>query len=689
MTVQDILTINEKRNADINAKFNPITGEGSVGERYELVIDDFPFRKQYLPVAMRDIPLVAQLTEARSIDNFITQNFPDEDRERCRKLVIEQFIRCRIKHDFPFWAAMFVYIQSKQPGEGEVLFRLTRPQRRFVKTLEDFRTNNLPIRLVMLKARQWGGSTTSQLYMAWLQLVHKRGLSSVIVSQTKKTSFTIKAMLDRALDKYPLEMLYKMGESYNPKQPKMENVGLSGDYKRIPQRDCTITIASYEAPDALRGEAIALAHLSEVGLWSPTEKKTPERVVRSACAGIVYEPYTMIIYESTANGTGNFFHREYVAAKNGFSQFKPFFVPWDEIEMYSRKFDDDKQREEFAKWLLDNKDNENIDSDREEPGVYLFRLFERGTTLEALNWYVNERRKYTSHADIASEFPSDDIEAFTFSGRKVFDDHDIEQLRRSCRPPLFKADIVAAEDMGEQALDHLRLVKRENGLLWVWQDVEKDDTTTVNDRYLVVVDVCKGHSQKADYAVIMVMDRIWMIDGENPVIVAQWRGHIDMDLLAWKAMQVAEYYDHALLVIESNTLETNNTKGEAEYILNLIRDVYDNLYAREQSAEDIKSRAPLKYGFHTNRVTKKAIIANLKAVIREQLYTERDERCLDEYAVYVETDKGGYEAPAGYHDDMLMTRAIGMHICLKMPIPTITTHERVIKHKPIVSEASF
>ena len=525
--------------------------------------------------------------------------------------------------------------------------------------------------------------------MAWLQLVHKKGLNSVIVSQTKKTSFTIKAMLDRALEKYPLELLYKMGESYNPKETKMENVGLSGDYKRIPQRDCTITIASYEAPDALRGEAIALAHLSEVGLWNPTDKKTPERVVRSACSGIVYEPYTMIIYESTANGTGNFFHREYVAAKNGLSQFKPFFVPWDEIEMYSKPFDNEKQREQFAKWLLDNKDNENIDSDREEPGAYLYKLFSKGTTLEALNWYVNERKKYTSHADIASEFPSDDIEAFTFSGRKVFDDHDIEQLRKTCRPPLFKADIVAAEDTGEQALEHLRLVKKENGLLWVWQDVEKDENTIVNDRYLVVVDVCKGHSQKADYAVIMVMDRLWMMDGENPVIVAQWRGHIDMDLLAWKAMQVAEYYQHALLVIESNTLETNNTKGEAEYILNLIRDVYDNLYAREPSAEDIKAKAPLKYGFHTNRVTKKAIIANLKAVIREQLYTERDARCLDEYAVYVENDRGGYEAPAGYHDDMLMTRAIGMHICLKMPIPTITTNTPLIKHKKVVSEASF
>ena len=38
----------------------------------------------------------------------------------------------------------------------------------------------------------------------------------------------------------------------------MVNVGLTGDYKKIPQRDCTITIASYESPDALRGDSYSL-----------------------------------------------------------------------------------------------------------------------------------------------------------------------------------------------------------------------------------------------------------------------------------------------------------------------------------------------------------------------------------------------------------------------------------------------
>ena len=207
----------------------------------------------------------------------------------------------------------------------------------------------------------------------------------------------------------------------------------------------------------------------------------------------------------------------------------------------------------------------------------------------------------------------------------------------------------------------------------------------------MIVDVCKGHTAAADYAVICVFDRINMIDADRPAVVAQWYGHIDMDLLAWKAAQIAEYYNHAMLVIESNTLETNNTKGDAEYILNLVREVYDNLYARKQSAEDIREGAPRKYGFHTNTLTKKVIIHNLRTAIREHLYTERDAACLDEYLTYIETDNGAYEAMEGYHDDKLMTRAIGLHICFhEMEVPVIRKKtKRRLRHSSAVSAATM
>lgn len=686
--VKNILKENEARLAAINAKFNPITGENSVGERFAFELKDFPIKTQYLPVSMRKVPLVKQLKKAGSIEQFLFDIAGDCDEED-RLKVIEQFVRLRNEHDFPFWAASYVYIKPKGGGE-DILFRLNRPQRRLITRLENMRLANKPIRLVLLKARQWGGSTATQLYIAWLQLVHKVGLNSLIVGHVKDASTEVKDMFDQMIEKYPVRLLYPLGEAYKEDEPKLVGVGKTGNIQRIPQRKCKIKIGTAEKPNSARGGDYNCVHLTEVGLWKTTEKMTPAQIVRSALSGMVYEPYTLVVYESTANGTGNLFHSEYLAAKEGKSQFEALFVAWCEIDIYSLKFESDAERERFAKWLYENRDNEYAASDRQESGQYLYRLWMMGATLEAINWYIAERSKYTDHGDMASEFPSNDIEAFTFSGARVFPDEDIEQFRSACRTPKWVGEIYGKDNSGADALENLRFKKEKNGRLLMWEDVEPDDDEVVTERYLVVVDVCKGMSAKADWSVITVFDRLWMMEGEGPTVVAQWRGHIDMDVLAWKSAQIAKYYNDALLVIESNTLETNNTKGEAEYILTLIRDVYDNLYARKQSAEDIKQKKPLKYGFHTNVSTKKTIIYNMKTILRDHLYTERDEGCLDEYATYIEIE-GRYEAPEGYHDDRLMTRAIGMHISLhEMDVPRIINrNQHVFKRRVAVSEASI
>ena len=672
ITISKILQENERRRAIVFAPFNPITGEGSIGQRVAFTISDYPIPTQYLPVEMMDEPFVKSLSKAGSVDAFIRDALMLPVTDEARDKVVEEFIRIRQKHDYPFWAAMFAYIKRKGGGT-DVLFRLNRPQRKLIKRLEKMRKAGKPIRLILLKARQWGGSTAIQIYMAWLQLVHEVGLNSLIIAHQGTGSDEIKDMFDRMIKSYPVEMLHELGDAYAPNEPKMVGVGKSGNIFRVPQRNCKIKIGTAERPNSCRGGDYNLVHLSEVALWKETDGKKPEDIVRSACSGILLRPYTMIVYESTPNGVGNFFHKEYLAAKKGLSQFEAMFVAWFEIEQYELQFENEAQKYDFAKKLFANRRNEEIKSDREEPGTYLWRLWEKGATLEAIHWYVSERSKYTNHGDMASEYPSDDIEAFTYSGRKVFSSEDVEQFRPACRAPRWIGEIYGSADEGEKAIDGLRFKKEADGRLFMWHDVERSDIEEVTDRYLVVVDVCKGHTKNADFADILVIDRLFMMDGEPPVVAAEWHGHIDMDKLAWKATQVAAYYNNALLVIESNTLETNNTKGEAEYILTLIHEVYGRqLYARKQSAEDIRQGLPKKYGYHTNPLTKKVVIYNLKVVIRERLYIEREEACLDEYLTYVETENNVFEAMEGYHDDRLMTRAIGMQVCYhEMELPRI------------------
>lgn len=688
--VSDILRENRQRREEKYKHFNPITGEGSTGNRRKVTISDFPLKVQYLPEKMMDVPLVRQLVEAGSVRAFLS-DLGTEYTEADAHKVVEAFVRIRIEHDFAFWAAMYVWIKCKGGGD-DVLFRLNRAQRKLVERLERRREAGEPIRLILLKARQWGGSTAIQMYMAWLMLVHKVGLNSLIVGLQNVVADEIHDMFRKMIDKYPVRLLYALGEAYNENEPKFVGVGKSGNIHRLPHRNCKIKIGSAERPDSVRGGDYNLVHCSEVGLWKKTDGKSPEDMVRSACSGILLKPYTMIVYESTANGTGNFFQREYDAAKEGRSQFEALFISWFDIEQYEEPLED---REAFAQWLWDNRNNSNAMNEREESGKYLYWLFEIGATLEAINWYIKERSKYADHGAMASEYPSDDVEAFVHSGERVFDKYNVEKLRKGCKPPRYVGDIYADGDEGAQALSNVRFKEDKQGQLWVWSLPDTDqEGERIKNRYLVVVDI-GGRGKKADWSVIVVYDRLDQMDGGVPTVVAQWYGHIDMDLLAWKAAQIAQYYDDALLVIESNTLETHDRDRQVDgdmsgYILNQIKDVYDNLYARKQKDEDIREGKPRQYGFHTNVATKPKIISTLVKVIREKLYVERDARCLDEYLCYERKPNGGWGAITGKHDDLLMTRAIGLHISYyEMDLPMIEEKGNILRKKKGVGMATI
>ena len=708
-SVEYILAENDRRNDIVYAPFNPVSGEGSIGERARVSLPDFAVPVQWLPLSMMRLPFVKKLVAAGSIAEFVKSlhrqaGLSPDNMETDSRKVAEKLIRLRCRHDFPFWAATLVWIKNKEGGD-DVLFRLRYPQRILVSRFEEKRLAGKPIRLILLKARQWGGSTTTQLYMAWLQFFHRRGLNSLIIAHQGSASDEIKDMFDRMISRYPVEMLHEMGEAFSLNEPKMVGVGKSGSTHRVPQRNCKIKIGTAERPDGCRGGDYSLVHLSEVGIWKKTEGKSPEDIVRSACSGILLRPLTMIVMESTANGTGNFFHSEYCAAANPNikSQFEALFIAWFQIEQYSLPFESVAQKAAFAQALIDNRLNDNVMSSREEPGRYLWWLWQKGATLEAINWYVQERAGRSDHGVMASEYPSDDEEAFVHSGSMVFDRYQVKEFETACRPPRFIGDVYGDADNGEKALCNLRFSEDRQGMLWIWalpesaESAPSEADTIVTNRYLCVVDV-GGRSAKADWSVIVVFDRLNMVDGDPPTVVAQWYGHCDIDRLAWKAAQVAAFYDDALLVIESNTLETHDRERQLEggdqslYILNQISLIYPNLYARRQSEDEIRQGVPRKYGFHTNIATKPMIISSLIRVVREKLYVERDSRVLDEYLAYERKQNGSYGAIVGRHDDLLMTRAIGLHICFhEMDRPSIISRSsrRQPKKRGPVSEAEI
>ncbi len=66
------------------------------------------------------------------------------------------------------------------------------------------------------------------------------------------------------------------------------------------------------------------------------------------------------------------------------------------------------------------------------------------------------------------------------------------------------------------------------------------------------------------------------------------------------------------------------------------------------------------YGFFTSRASKTDLVNQMNRRFRECGHIERDARALDEADHYEIKDDGTYGAVVGEHDDIYMSRAIGL-----------------------------
>lgn len=614
-------------------------------------IPDSPLPKMWLPNDMLLDPVVQSVIEHGFHYHIYKAGLPVND--KTMNIFWEDFSRIRNRYDYEWYARMCQTISAKGQGR-DIPFTLNYPQRKYLKELEELRTAGLPIDIILLKARQWGGSTLTQLYMLWIQLVHKRNWNSVICGDIEKQSSVVAGMLSKAITLCPLWASYHTRITTAPYQGAQKTRVINLSNSRY-------SLGSAQKPESLRSEDISMAHLTEVGLWKATKGKKPEDIVQSIFGSIASGPYTMKVLESTAKGVGNFFHRTWLDAVAGKNNFKPVFIAWFDIPLYSKPVDD------YQSFISSMTEEEHA-------------LFKLGATLEAINWYRDKKKEFPEEWRLASEFPSTPQEAFQSTGRRVFKISYIQSTRESCIEAWWKGDVE-----GDKL--NCKLVRGEGNLeIWYLPDLE----IPMRDRYVVSVDV-GGVSDSADYSCIRVADRYAMTEGGIPEIVAQWHGHIEHDKLAWKAAQLAHLYGDALLVIEANTLESEGTEGDHfEYILNEIAGEYGNLYSRT-SEQEIRQGRPRRWGFHTNSSTKPMIIDHLVKAFRDSLYIEHCTHTCDEFDLY-EIKENGKEMGAveGNHDDRVMATAILIWVCYNHPLPSRKEIYNPSKKKTrIVSEASL
>lgn len=656
VTVEEYIEENERRTAKFKSEemYDPISGEGCCGERVKVHIEDAPIEYMWLPKPMLENTLVSNIVKTGSIEQLLKMKGMKSDLASVMNVWL-QFCEIRFEHDFEFWAIECANIKDKNSDE-DIKFMMNRGQRcvhaDVVRQLEE---KGL-VRIIVDKARQWGCSTYCDMVCGWFSMVRCKQWNIVIAAHEENTARIIRGMYSKLLKKYPKKYWHFTTE------PKLSPFEGSQKTRVLIGRENKITIGSAQKPESIVGDDLSAAHLSEVSRWVKTQEKSPAQMATSIISGISYRRNTLIIYESTGLGVGNYFYDEWMRAMlpdndPKKSEFTPIFVPWFMIDYYELPI---KNMERFI--------NSMDEYERD--------LFEMGARLEQINFYRHKKREYADTMLFMQDYPSTWQESFSSAGNPFYNRKDIEKVRKNCKSPEFVGEIYGKSYHGQEALEEIKFVSEDNGKLKIWS---KPGDEKISDRYVVVVDI-GGASDRSDFSVICVFDRKEMAKGGVPEVVAEWCGHTDHDLLAWKSAQIATWYKDALLIIESNTLEHEQTEGDHfDFILDEIAYHYRNLYTRT-SASKIREGVEPTWGFHTNKQTKQMVCDHHKKVLREGMYIERDLDTCKEYDVFERKDNGSLGAKDGYHDDKNITRAIGVWACyqqLSSPRMVTTNPKRV------------
>jgi len=631
MTTKQILEENDRRLAKLLAPYDPLTGEGSPIERFPLQIYKDEPGVILLPKTME--------YEYAGIDSLQACVGPEDFEETLMELTA-----ARVFHDFEFWSATCAKITDKE-SDKIIPFYMNLPQRElFEVTHEMYTTGDQMVREKLLKARQFGGSTFYEMFFGWVQLTQYENWNSVIIADKASQARNIRGMYTRLLQNYPQTLGNYI---LSPFEGSTNNRIIKG-------RGCIQSVGSYQEPEAQRSFDIRLAHLTEIGLWEKTVKKKPEDVISAVSSAVPQIPGTAIVYESTAKGVGNFFYRSWMAGETGKDKvFRNIFIPWFKIPFDLRKFRSDEERIRMVETLTERE----------------IEMWNLGASFEGLNWYRYRLVELQGNeVHMKEENPSTAEEAFQSSGTPAFQYSYIKKVEKGVSDPVLVGDVFPTNAIGDECRKDLKIERTDMGNLSVWAMPNDPPIpagyTFKGGRYVVSVDL-GGVNLKSDYTAITVIDRYWMAEGGKPEIVAEWHGHLDPDLVAWKAVQMAILYDNALLIFESNSYDAKHQETEGEHGFTIIEELkgwYKNLYVRQVFDQQIRKKVN-KVGFHTNTQTKPMIVNTFRKLLREDGYIERSAAAIAEARYFEAKAAGRFGAIEGQHDDILISRMIGLWVC--------------------------
>jgi len=309
---------------------------------------------------------------------------------------------------------------------------------------------------------------------------------------------------------------------------------------------------------AFRGKSFHLVQVTEAAI----EK---EGNVEDTISALESVNPMLVVVESTGAGEGNAYHRRFMAALNGKSEYKYHFFAW----MWD-KDNPELQLSENSPLALPE-DRGPITPTEEESALML----KWGLSIENIRW----RRMQASKPLFKQERAEDPYTMFLSGGQPVFDGTKLTEMMAFCKEPI---------------------LTEEAGFLKIWL------MPATEGKYMVVCDPAGGNIDGHFCAAT-----VWKL---TPFIhVATLRGHWESQIFALKCLKLAKRYNNAWIVGERNYhgVSFHNTLKNQEH--------YDKIYYHKDPLH-LEKRAEI--GFPMDRHTKPAIIdAFSELIVNGELVT--------------------------------------------------------------------
>lgn len=546
-----------------------------------------------------------------------------------------------IKQDFYKFAKMNLYIKDK--FANIVPFVPNEPQRALIDYVLLCIKEKRPVKVIILKARQMGFSTAVEALCYWWTSTNFN-INSVIIGNDEKSSLNLYRMFRRYFDN--TNILFKPSVRYNTKSDlTFEKFDENGKQIGL---GSAIKIETAKNKSAGRSDTVNFLHASELGAWENGEDLVASLMQTVPDAEVMEKP-SMVFLESTAEGRGNYFHKEYVAAVNKKNNYQPLFAPWWILDTYERDatFEDLGQLNDYESFLVElmRKGHETLG--------HKFTVSDESIPRK-LAYYRRKAKDFAATPErLPQEYPSTWEEAFIASGKNVFNPLALQEMEKDAIP-LEDVDyykITPLEDRPYEEFELEQIPFEENETpddftykapLKIWEKPKP------YKEYVIGADVAEG-LKGGDFSVATVVDISTM------AVVARWRGHCDPDKFGEILGALGTYYNYSLIGVEVNNHGLTTVQK--------LRDTfYTNLYKRDRGYDEEWETPTVNLGWKTDMRTKRLMIDDLIKLVRERVIKDKDIVFINEAFSYVRDERGRMNAEEGSHDDTIMATAIAYQL---------------------------